>query len=160
MRPSFEMSAFVAIPTSTTVEGMCYKEVFERAVVRFLESHRNSESPGSSRNHLLFAVPVFFSQTKMCFLHFFASAPCFIWQRGKHESVPLVHKWCSSFSALALSCVLEFTLSDQQPFFSPTVFLVQPSQTANEQSQRKIMPLSRRIPGSLATNKDVPENPA
>lgn len=34
LRPSFQMSAFVAIPTSTTVEGMCYKEVFERAAVR------------------------------------------------------------------------------------------------------------------------------
>lgn len=58
------------------------------------------------------------------------------------------------------SRVLEFALSDQQPFFSPAVLLAQPSWAGNEQSQGKIVSLSSKMPGSLATDKDVPETPA
>lgn len=60
LKPSFEMSNFVAVPTSTTVGGTYYKEVFEMTCseFRFLESCCNSESPDSFRNHPLFAAPL------------------------------------------------------------------------------------------------------
>lgn len=60
LKPSFELSNFVAVPTSTTVGGTYYNEVFETTCneVRFPEPLCNSKSPGSFRNHPLFAAPL------------------------------------------------------------------------------------------------------
>lgn len=49
LKPSFEMSNFVAVPTSTTVGGTYYNEVFEMTCseVRFLEACCKSGSLNS-----------------------------------------------------------------------------------------------------------------
>lgn len=102
---------FVAVPTSTTVGGACYKEGFERfwnvPEVRFPKSHCDSKISRLFQKSPFICCPSFFTQAKTCFIHFLAAAPCLIWQRGKHDPVPLVHEWCSSFSAFAPCRVLE-----------------------------------------------------